>query len=654
MTASSEALAVGLAMPALPRTKAVDALTQSLVDNGLTPESARVIARAASRPDDFRRRLAAPVELRVPGGVLLVVESPVWAHAVVPYPTNPRELGERVYPLALRTPAPPEQQLVEDPTPSTEEAAGLVLSVNSRAQLVTRLRDSENWLSHANPLDDDIGGEGVLQPLTLVAMRVDHADGTPSTAMLAAADGSSRCSAAHRLLGTDPADIPYALTDNDRAFRQAIGQVLRSAADDGWDELSNEEQRAFRVVSLPARVIVGYERAPGRSGAFDSAVRALIGLMHINPPRPYGAAVEHSAIADAVLDTLAAAGRARSFRLDGDQRRWFAATMTPREREAAGLPEHLDVRAADIVRCLLMGGRNTAIKVNSGIRAVTAERHPNMERRVDVAVELVLRPWLGQASALSRAQVQARRAALQRLFRLPQIAQQGSDLLLEGMPDSPWDLTELRDDAVASAASRSADGLSQSQVELAIKASYYLALAEPMGLRREAVGRRDDVAPSDNRALSVVLRAMVSSPRGCLQAHAVVVAGRAGEPLVEVDAKGKPVRTADGTARALTDERVRSTYGGAPAMSAATNGRAAAAARWAELVAAVADAADKTERLRAVLSAAGQPLLDTSGWPEVEVGPVRDTLDRVSRRLGGWGDIWAEQQALLDGEEQDD
>ena len=66
----------------LARTKANQNLTDALVRTGWSVGGAQALARACVRPDDVRRRLSAPVELRVPGGTMLVVESRVLSHGV--------------------------------------------------------------------------------------------------------------------------------------------------------------------------------------------------------------------------------------------------------------------------------------------------------------------------------------------------------------------------------------------------------------------------------------------------------------------------------------------------------------------------------------------------------------------------------------------
>ena len=74
--------------PSLPRPKAVENLEAALRGVGMSAEAARVIARASARPDDMRRRLSEPAELRVSGGVMRVVETPVWSAGSFPTRTT--------------------------------------------------------------------------------------------------------------------------------------------------------------------------------------------------------------------------------------------------------------------------------------------------------------------------------------------------------------------------------------------------------------------------------------------------------------------------------------------------------------------------------------------------------------------------------------
>lgn len=632
----------------LARAKANENLAAALVQLGWSADGAQVVARACVKPDDVRRRLAAPVELRVPGGTMLVVESPVFSHGVTSYPTNLREIGNRLYPLGIEDNLA-DAALITDPVASPDFPCELVLDVSDQDQLSERLRSSEAWLQRRNPLADDVGVEGVLQPVTVVGMRIEHRNGAPSVHLLTAADGSSRTSATHKILGTDPADLAYGTGSSDRLLRQQIGTILRPLHERGWSGLTDEDRRRVRAVTMPARIIVGYRQEAGRGVGFDAAVRSLIGLMHIAPPLPYGAEVERDATADAVLDALQRPYRSRPPRISNTEARWFAAVMSPMERKEDGLSGYADVRAAEIIRALLYGGRRTTLRVNAGIRSITARSSPTPDDRVAIAVELILRPWRTAHAGDDHRNLTARRSALQRAYGLPPIAQQDDEPLLEGTTDSAYTLEELCDLALDEAEQgfgrRRDEPLGSAQVELAVKAAYYLILSEPMGLRREAPPNvRSADEPADQRSPSAVLTAMLSTERGVRQAYEVVTRGRAGDPLWEVDKDGELVTDDNGNLIVLTNERLRNTYGGRGPNRRPTTGLAAAEDRWQELGVTVTAMERATDALASVRSTSGRSYLDEEGWPPDEVDTMRRRLDRVDHRLRGWQDRWVTRQ----------
>jgi hypothetical protein len=635
---------------ALPRLQAVENLAAALVRGGMRDGAARSLARSAVNPDDARRRLGEPAKMRVQGGTLFVIETRLWTPGVVPYPTNPRELGHRAYPLGLPD-VHGAEGLIPDPVQSPGRSAELTLRLSRPEDLAHRLRDAEVWLRDANPLVEDVAVEGILQPLAVVILNVEHNDGASPLHLLAAADGSSRTTAAHTLLKLDPAEVAYDLSQDERAFRQFIGRYLRLLRDRGWDGLSNEEQQRVRALITPARVVIGFEPEPGRSLTFDGAVRNLIGLTHIRPPRAYGAPVENEAKADAVLDALARPLLTRPAHITPLERMWFSGLMTRTQAENAGLPPYPDIRASDITRALLHGGRATVRRVNQGIRSLTAKQQPSPNERVDIAVELILRPLKTERAAEKGYSIAARRAALQRAYRLPEIAQQNDAPIIEGFSDSEFTLEDLHDLALQEVEAGHGDdgGLESAQVELATKAAYYMIVAEPMALRREGYGGDENIA-RDERALSVVLRAMLSRRRGVHQAYAVIRAGRAGEPLFEVDEDGVPVLDARHRKRVLTDDLVRAAYTNRP-VTKATTGAAGAARRWAEIV----DSTDRLQRaveeLQRVRGDRGNRFVDERGWPNAQVRPVRDQLDRISRTLAAWADRYEEVQHDLQEEE---
>jgi hypothetical protein len=443
-----------------------------------------------------------------------------------------------------------------------------------------------------------------------------------------------------------------------RAFRQRLGRLLRLARQYEWDSLSAADHEQLRVIVMPARLVVGFEQDAGDNVPFHTAVRNFIGLTHIRPPRTYGAAVENEAKADAVLDYLSsnpvrAGGRPR---ITATQATWYAGTINAAQVKRAKLPRHDDVRAAEIVRALLFGGRSTTLAVNRGIRSLTAEKTPRATARSDIAAELVLRPYRTAHPKLSRTDIVARRSALQRALRLGEITEQRDTALKEGFPNSAYTLEKLRDEALDDVRMAAGEGtaLEAAQTELAVKAVYYMIIADTMALRREGYASSgaeedEDDDDIDNRSIATVLRAMLSTERGVHQAYAVIVAGRARQQLTVVDRNGKPVHATDGSIQQLTDELVRHTYNN-EAIGTATTGAAGAKRRWRELVASV----DHLRRAAGVLAevkfsdGSSQRWIDANGWPTGDIDSQRAILDKVSRALADWGDAYEPDGRGLD------
>ncbi|GGV68142.1 hypothetical protein [Streptomyces massasporeus] len=620
----------------LPRVAAVDNLADALSAKGFTQGAVRALSQAAVRPDELRRKLSEPAELRVQGGTLLIAETRLWSAAVVPHPANPREYGRRSYALGG---AAASLRVLPEPTSSREGLAELEILVESPHTLAQRLEDAQGRLARENPLGEDVAVDGVLQPLTVVPMTVRHRDGHRSAPLLIAADGSSRISAVHDLLGYAPSKVAYEWSSDRRLFRREVNRWIRLVQQQGWEHLSDSEQQKVRVLTVPTRVVIGFRPNERSNLPFHTAVRNFIGLTHIRPPKPYGSAVENEAKADAVLDALAQPTRTRPARITELEKQWFAGVISHDEAVEEGFSPYRDVRAAEIVRSVLGGSAKR--RVNDGIRSLTAKQKPTREDRVDIAVELTIRPYRTEMNDLQQL-VRPRRAVLQRAYRLKEIEQHlKADLRLEGAPEDGPSLERLRDEALEEVESGLGDSgeLGPAQTELAVKSCYYMAVADPMALQREVFG---GPGHEDDRSPATVLRAMLSRSRGVYQAYEVVRAGRCHEPLYEVDEKGAPVLTSWGEPRKLTDTLVRHTYNGEPTTDVAqSTGYQAASRRWADVRVKVEELTRAVTAMEAVpVDEGGHSLVQREGWDTGQITELRRILDRSDRRLAAWADVY--------------
>jgi hypothetical protein len=129
--------------------------------------------------------------------------------------------------------------------------------------------------------------------------------------------------------------------------------------------------------------------------------------------------------------------------------------------------------------------------------------------------------------------------------------------------------------------------------------------------------------------------------RGVHQAYEIVRAGRRGEPLLEVDEKGVPNRSAAGEVRELTDTLVRHTYNGEPSTDVPqTTGHKAASLRWAEIRLKVEELTRAVAAMEAVpVDEGGRSLVQRDGWDTEQIKELRATLDRSDRKLATWADV---------------
>lgn len=616
----------------LARAGAITNLANALEAKNLGPEAAKALARAATRPDDMRRKLADPAELRVQGGTLLVVETRLWSASVLPHTANPREYGHRTY--ALGGAAGLSSDVLLEPESALDGRAELTLKVAEPEALVARLTDAEMRLIHENRLIEDVSVEGILQPLTVVPLTISHTNEHSPVTILIAADGSSRISSVHHILGYSVANLVYEFAADDRKFRQSVSSLIRLPQTQGWDTLSESERARLRVLTLPARVVIGFRPEARSNLAFHTAIRNLIGLTHIRPPKAYGSAVENEAKADAVLDALARPLRTRPALIGERKKQWLAGTISPDQAFNWGFPQHPDARVSEIVRTVLSGGNATARRVNDGIRTLTVKQQPKREDRVDIAVELILRTLRTKMHDDPK-YIRPRRAVLQRVYRLPEIAELPGGQATRRI-DSTVSLDQLRDQALEEIAAGYGDNgrLAPAQTELAIKSAYYMAASEPMALQRELFGGTGE---EDDRSAATVVRAMLSRRRGVLQAYRIVRAGRQEEPLFEVDENDEIVHTS-GHARILTNSVVRHTYNGEN-IREVDAGASAASRQWGLIETTVEKLKKSIDEMKSIPIYSGGPsLIERDGWESNVVSVVRKKLDVIDRRLADWAD----------------
>jgi hypothetical protein len=612
------------AVGTLAKVQAVRNLADTLAKD-FPDHVAAAYARAAVDPADFRRRLALPAEIRVPGGVLLTVSTALWTPGIGIFPTNNREAEDRLYPFAARDDDDLTAHTLWQLESGERNSVELVLRVGRPPEVVASLEKSYDFLLRNNDLRSSVAEHGILMPVTVAPLTLVHDDETPPITILAAADGSSRSAASHRNLGVSPFEIFYELTASDREYRRRISDVL-NAQMRGQDMTATERHR-LRSIQTPATVVIGFRPDPGSTITFHQAVMSLVGFIHVEPPKKWGPAGELDAKADAVLEALEAHGVVNSWR-----RRYMAGLLTPEQAEQSGLSPWPDERAAFTLRTLL-DDRNHAAVVAGVKRLVVRRTRVTPGQKVQIAVEMGIRSFRHSDTPTA---VNTSRVALVQVYDLPEF-------------EEPWVVTrrppaELLRAAIEELASPTRTG--PALRELAVLGAFYLA-------QYRVLHRVDRVVDVDNRDAGPILRAVMRSAQGLHVLARAIVDGRQGRRPTEVDSEAQLVRTESGQNRSMDEGFLARTFPEAAARAMPERPPSQPETELTDLVDEVVSRVDQLvaalESLASVPGQYGRPLVHTVGIPYESAERLLGQLARVSRTLQRYGVI---DEARVDEREQ--
>ncbi|MFF4243958.1 hypothetical protein ACFYY2_05730 [Streptomyces sp. NPDC001822] len=604
-------------LPALPRTAAVRKLASTLVTQGFSEGAATAVARAIARPEEARKRLQNPDIMRVPGGILHTITTQVWAPAVCHFPGNNREAGYRVYPLSgALSPGhfPPLRGLEAAPG----ETGELVLQAQSRAHVVSAMDKSNSFLARHNDLAETIGQHGILRELLLTVVRIDHESvDEPPVWALAGADGSSRISASHRIHALGASDVLYGLPGDDRKYRQLLSQVL-GTGERPREEVTPDDVKRARALVAPATLVLRFVPDEGSQLQYDQAVKFIVGITHVEPPKPWGTASENDALADPVIEEFLRAGRLTRTRAE-----WFAADLTPEEVRSNVLDPWPDTRVAEIVSTFLNTEEHALFR--KGVLRITAKSKVTADFKAKVVTEMILRPWrAANADADAADRVSGTRSTLQRMLKWTPLQAAGWHTSGDNDPDKMLEaaLRNLKEGGTAEEAG----------VELGVRGGYYLAVHGT--LVREARGRTVDY-----RTPSSVLQRMTENPHGLRTLHRAIVDGRQNRKPQRVDEVGTPQLNLSNKPLEADDKWLRTTFTavGESVASPPIEGDVstpesefeAAKTHFANLVASLESALVAAESVRGH----SRPFVREQGWPQVHAEDLGIRLDKVSGRL---------------------
>jgi hypothetical protein len=484
----------------VPKQNAVGTLEKRLMEFGMGEAAAAAVAHAVDDPALFRRQLAMPARLRVPGGTLLMVSTRVSAAAVLPHLTNGRVVGSTPYPASGQD---TQKFWAERDLNIHDEYVGqLVLNGSDSDAVAEAFRESYAALAAQNAWDESIKEGGVFSPITVVPMSIYFEDDTETT-FLTAIDGSSRVASCHRILGIDADDIVFGNLANYRNARAWLRDHM-SVLDHEFGDAPLDNVRA---ASLPANIVLGFEQLTAGSGDVKQALDSYVSLIHIESPRPWKDEAKENKIADAVIDVLL-----NQEEIDVPTGLWLAGYMTDdeaRENDFSPLP---DIRAAKFLDIMRTSSQTPlGYAVGSAIRRLKPEvgkAYP--KHKAPIAAAMALRAEGAKSSRKPMMNVLAR-------------------IYEKSLWSAVWSLTYREPDDLlqaALAAHEAGEEVGPDAVELGVLASYYLAANKL--LLGPGPGTKGQIQV-DKRWPDIMMNRLLREADGLRVLHAILVAGRANE-----------------------------------------------------------------------------------------------------------------------------
>ncbi|WP_412076852.1 hypothetical protein ACLF6K_17180 [Streptomyces xanthophaeus] len=602
-------------------TPALAAATRKLADKlierfNMEEPAALALAQAAVDPSAARQAAESPERLPVPGGLILAIRTEVWARNIVPDPRNPRTGPSRRHPVS--------DMIGKGEGTRFRPLAESIAAPDSRPELLQKLANQEHlaWAAQqakAHVLDhndwrDSIRNQGVMTEVWLAATTFQHEDSTPDVTVPVTAEGSSRVTSVHDLLGLRSADVPY-IQDvaKLRSHIRKLNDAISAAEDPG--QVDPELAVMLRCEKLPALLLVGFEPNNGTAADFGVAVKSLVALRHVDYPKPWGEAAENEALADAVVDEIERQGLITPATAE-----WLRGALTPEQAQAAGFSADPSVRAAAIVRLFAERDQTVHSAVRVAITSQSTRKNITTKLLLDVASSLVMR---------SVAEEDGRKRERMRKYLKSAFS---------GELAKDWQATFRDTDELSAAAlvevQQGEPGAATR--ELAARSAYPLVINGQITADR---GTTDNDQP-DRRHPGEVIDRMRNTPHGIHQLTQTLYDFSEGRRTRKVDEAGQVVRNADGRDILVTDSDLRRTFppaGAGPSLTPAPENPAELLGNALHgLAAAVQVLETAVKGVEAVQSDDGTRVIDSLGADKGDCEAWRNVLQDVLFKLPVW------------------
>jgi hypothetical protein len=540
----------------------------------------------------------------------------------MPDPRNPRTLPTRKHPFAIDPGTGKENSkfrpIPEPRTPSgvARTTAELAVDIDSRHHLTWASQQAASYVLATNNWRESIRTQGVMEAVWLVPTTYHHGDSAESVTALTSAEGSSRITADHDILGVRSADVPY--EDADAKFRANIRR-LNDALTSGV--ATPEDTVALRCERVPALVIVGF--VPYKDGAtgFPTALKSLVALRHVDPPTPWGDGPENESLADEVLDELE-----RRNLITRTQAAYYAGACTKEEARAAHLSDDPASRAAEIVRLFTSPDPHFREAIRVAVTSQSTRKNVNQGLLNALATALILRAADDDPARMDRS-----RRYLRKAFG-------------KSVHGAPWDPTGRDTDALvadaldevrAAIVAGRVDDPGPSTLELAVRSAFPLIVD---GRLSGDLGTVNSAQP-DRRTPGEVLDAMRQTPQGVRQLGQALYDHAAGRPIRAVAEDGTLAIDEDGKEQIVNDTLLRGEFP-SPGKSKAPRPGDTPTDRYLNAVGVLAAALDRVaaafDSLGKVLGDDGRLMVDVKGVDSRNCVAWRELLGRIDEELIVW------------------
>jgi hypothetical protein len=627
-------------LPEYAHAKARNTLAEKLVAVfQLSEAAAYAFANAVVDPAAVRKSIGEPDDPRVeriavPGGKVLGIRTEVWARRIVPNPGNPRTLPNRRHPFAVEPgsagedsrfrPVPEPRSPQDRPDTSPE----LVVEIDSRLHLEWAADQAADYVLSENDWRESIKAQGVMEAVWLAATTFIHEDGSASVTVPLSVEGSSRTTAVHNILEVRSSDVPY--EDPDTKLRAHYKRL-----NDAFERRTETPEQAImlRCERMPALLLVGFEKNGTSSAGFPTAVRSLVALRHVDPPKPWGEGPANEALADEVLDELY-----RRNLITASERDYYAGSITKAQARDAHLPDDPAVRAAKIVGLFARADDTTGEAIRIAVTSQSTRRRITRKMCNELAVALIVR-----SVSLTTAKVDQVRRYMRNAF--------GTAVYGEEWEPTARDVETLTKEALkevrAAITNENVKEPGPASLELAVRAAYALVVS---GSLNDDRGTANNIQP-DRRNPGEVLDAMRRSLHGVYQLAQALRDFAAGDPIRAVDENGAIKERPNGHGNLIvTDVYLREQYP-APGKARARSGGSTPNEQLKDRIADLSDVMDKLdEAFNAVVAVTGMdggPLVNDVGADPQFCSLRRQLLSNIGDELHIWGRTYRQRHGVV-------